>query len=387
MISGLQTALDSKIGQLNFVAPLTGSTSGSSITIESLFKPTGVVAGTGIHLLANDGTGLLNISTLGVPFSEQDIRDRIITNVNTLGNAALSKLNIISSATTGVFLGVDPTEWATKQDLLTTYNENASTPTYIVNTDEANGIYAPFTSGTAVNTSTHTEITIPYVMFSISNTATSGTYTLSIELQSGTANHLVIGIIDGGWASIQHTDFTGLTTSWQTYTMTVNANTNGTIYFMLGRDTSTPYTQTAGTIKMRNFQVYTGGVGSATISAPTLLTNDITSSGTVQCVSLVQTSDERIKENVTSCDLDVIQKVFDNIEVKQYQRTDNPGNRIGFIAQDFVANLPEEYDNITHMTYDTGNLLYGLDYARIVCILWGTCKKQKKTDRRFNNTN
>ena len=147
---------------------------------------------------------------------------------------------------------------------------------------------------------------------------------------------------------------------------------------MLGRDTSTPYTQTAGTIKMRNFQVYTGGVGSATISAPTVTTNDITSSGTVQCVSLVQTSDERIKENVTSCDLDVIQSVFDKIDVKQYQRTDAPGNRIGFIAQDWVSNLPEEYDNIAHMTYGTGNPLYGLDYARINCILWGVSKNQQK---------
>ena len=76
--------------------------------------------------------------------------------------------------------------------------------------------------------------------------------------------------------------------------------------------------------------------------------------------------------------MDVIQKVFDNIEVKQYQRTDAPGNRIGFIAQDFVEALPEEYDNITHMTYDTGNPLYGLDYARINCILWGVSKNQQK---------
>ncbi len=61
------------------------------------------------------------------------------------------------------------------------------------------------------------------------------------------------------------------------------------------------------------------------------------------------------KKNIENCDLDVIQKVFDNIEVKQYQRSDNPGDRIGFIAQDFVKNLPEEYDNITRMTYDSGN--------------------------------
>ena len=30
------------------------------------------------------------------------------------------------------------------------------------------------------------------------------------------------------------------------------------------------------------------------------------------------------------------------------------------------------------MTYDTGNPLWGLDYARVCCILWGTCKNQEE---------
>ena len=121
--------------------------------------------------------------------------------------------------------------------------------------------------------------------------------------------------------------------------------------------TGSPVTQISGIVNMKNWRIYKSPV-TCDISAP-LTTANITSSGDIQCVSLVQTSDEKIKENITNCDLDVIQKVFDNIEVKQYQRTDYQGNRIGFIAQDFVANLPEEYGNITHMTYDTGNL-YGV---------------------------
>ena len=56
----------------------------------------------------------MNISTLGVPFSEQDIRDRIISNISTLGTAAQSKLNILSTPAAGVFISIDPTEWAKK---------------------------------------------------------------------------------------------------------------------------------------------------------------------------------------------------------------------------------------------------------------------------------
>ena len=76
--------------------------------------------------------------------------------------------------------------------------------------------------------------------------------------------------------------------------------------------------------------------------------------------------------------MNVIQEIFDSFEVKQYQRTDVQGNRIGFIAQDFVNALPTEYDNITHMDYSTGNPLWGLDYARLTTILWGVCKNQEE---------
>ena len=146
---------------------------------------------------------------------------------------------------------------------------------------------------------------------------------------------------------------------------------------MLGRDTSTPYTQTAGTIKLRNFQVYTGGASSVTISAP-LTTADITSSGTIQCVSLIQTSDQSIKQNVVDADLNTIQSVFDAVQVKTYERTDVSGQRIGFLANDLVSALDATgYDNIARLTYDTGNPLWGLDYARLTTILWAVCKNQQ----------
>ena len=79
--------------------------------------------------------------------------------------------------------------------------------------------------------------------------------------------------------------------------------------------------------------------------------------------------------------MDVIQGVFDAVDVKQYERTDIEGNRIGFIAQDLVKVLPIEYDNIAQMSYTTGNPLWGLDYARLTTILWGVCKNlQSRVD-------
>ena len=63
--------------------------------------------------------------------------------------------------------------------------------------------------------------------------------------------------------------------------------------------------------------------------------------------------------------------------MKQYNRTDVAGKRLGYIAQDFTTALPEEYGNIVHMSYSTGNPLLSLDYSKVSCILWGVCKNQQ----------
>ncbi len=159
-VTGLQTALDTKLSQLNFVSPMSGSVTGpGSITIDSLLKPSSITGQNGISVLSSDtlGTVVIEYTGSGGGFTEQDIRDRIILNVNTLGTSAQSKLIKMSTSATGVFLTVDPAEWATKQDALSTYSENTGA-SYILNTDEANGVYAPFTSvyGNPTNTATHT---------------------------------------------------------------------------------------------------------------------------------------------------------------------------------------------------------------------------------------
>jgi len=97
-------------------------------------------------------------------------------------------------------------------------------------------------------------------------------------------------------------------------------------------------------------------------------------------VSLTQTSDESIKENIEPASLDELQSIFDRVEVKQYNRTDIPGDRVGFIAQDIKSaiSVDSKLQNIVKSIYSAEAPLLGLDYARLAStVLWGVCKKQQ----------
>ena len=74
-------------------------------------------------------------------------------------------------------------------------------------------------------------------------------------------------------------------------------------------------------------------------------------------------------------DIDV-SKVFDEVKVKTYTRTDKPelGERVGFISQDIQKacidnNIPDSFTTI-----DDNNLL-GLDYSKLVTVLWSKVKQ------------
>ena len=73
--------------------------------------------------------------------------------------------------------------------------------------------------------------------------------------------------------------------------------------------------------------------------------------------------------------------MLNNIEAKTYTRTDldTTDKRIGFIAQDIQANLPEEFKNVLGTVYGNVNgALLGLDYSRLTPILWTLVKKQQE---------
>ena len=110
--------------------------------------------------------------------------------------------------------------------------------------------------------------------------------------------------------------------------------------------------------------------------------------GVVSCTSVVSSSDEAIKQNIEPASLTACQAVFDAVDPKVYQRKDLPQqDRIGFIAQDFEACLPPQFDNIVSETYskDHGRLL-ALDYSRICGLLWGVVKGQQARIKKLEET-
>ena len=75
-----------------------------------------------------------------------------------------------------------------------------------------------------------------------------------------------------------------------------------------------------------------------------------------------------------------IQNIFNNVDVKIYERNDGPlGSRIGFIAQDFQNSIDNDskFQNIVNPIFTEPPLL-GVDYSRLTTILWGVCKKQQE---------
>ena len=97
-------------------------------------------------------------------------------------------------------------------------------------------------------------------------------------------------------------------------------------------------------------------------------------------------SDIKLKDNQQTADHDVIQNVFNRIDVKTYERNDlNNEKRIGFIADDFFDALPEEFAAIVsehtyQKTVSDGEpmpppeTIIQLEYSRLVCSLWGALK-------------
>ena len=151
----------------------------------------------------------------------------------------------------------------------------------------------------------------------------------------------------------------------------------GTSTFFFGLTPTGVTPQPAGSVQIRNFR-FSGAPDVSAFTSKVTVTNDLVCSANISCNALVQTSDRAIKEEITDAPLDDLQAIFDNVEAKYYTRTDIPGNRLGFIAQDVKEKLPPQIGNVVYQSYETGNPLYALDYSRLVCCLWGVCKKQQR---------
>ena len=130
-------------------------------------------------------------------------------------------------------------------------------------------------------------------------------------------------------------------------------------------------TNASGTVDIKNLHLYRTDP-SANISTQLNVT------GAVTCTSVVQTSDRRVKENIVPANLEVLQAVFDAVEIQTYTRKDGvEGPRVGFISNDVKAALPED-GSMDMLTPFIGNGLVGVDYARMCTVLWGAVKMLKQ---------
>jgi len=96
-------------------------------------------------------------------------------------------------------------------------------------------------------------------------------------------------------------------------------------------------------------------------------------------------SDTRLKQNQTLVPIATMSAIFDAIETKKCDListgVDTEGNalpserRVGFIADDVKAVLPETWTNIVGSKALNDDEYLTLDYSRLVCVLWGTVKE------------
>ena len=102
--------------------------------------------------------------------------------------------------------------------------------------------------------------------------------------------------------------------------------------------------------------------------------------------SLTQNSDASLKDNVEDVDLTDCTDLLENINVKTYTRNyiEEGNKRLGFIAQDVKAYLPDKFDNIIGSNISTDEQgenskeIMTMDYARMVCVVWKIIQNQNE---------
>ena len=98
----------------------------------------------------------------------------------------------------------------------------------------------------------------------------------------------------------------------------------------------------------------------------------ITARGTITCEQVIQTSDERRKEEIT--DLEKAEEFILALRPVRFKFKERDGYHHGFIAQEVQEALQDENDIVTE---DKHGML-GLSYTEIIADLVGICQKQQQ---------
>jgi hypothetical protein len=270
---------------------------------------------------------------------------------------------------------------SSKQDALDYYSESLAGQTTILQGLDTSSLHIAWdgTSYTNIAGSHQVIATDGTVGVGLYNTTTNGTpgntIYMTCELRGvGSCLECAFAVSDAiTWTGAPEVVISGLNTAtFTSVTWSFPLPANRQMYFVVGGlPAGSSLTYTPGTVHMRNFRLYRAS-GVSTISTQLNVTGDVT------CTSVVQTSDRRVKENIVPASLEVLQAVFDAVEVQTYTRTDGvEGPRVGFIANDVKAVLPED-GSLDMLAPFIANDLIGVDYSRMCTVLWGAVKMLKQ---------
>jgi hypothetical protein len=110
----------------------------------------------------------------------------------------------------------------------------------------------------------------------------------------------------------------------------------------------------------------------------------INTSGIVTTIKgWTNTSDNILKDNQEIAQLNELEDILNNVNVKTYTRNDKDNEyEIGFVAQELEAVLTEKYQGLVkdvNVDVGFGEKTYkSIDYSRMTCILWGIVKNQQQ---------
>ncbi len=372
LASAYNAAMATKIDSVTITAPLAISGTGSSRALATLWKPSTLAVSTGLFALANDALGTVSLSLTGaesrtaLKLADTNAVVRDLTSTITGG--------LVWNTSQLVDLNYLVAQMALKNDVISglTYGSNAI---YHLQSNEGGTppLYIAWTpsGGSYTNQTGYQELAVPMVYMSLGPAATSGNYTYTFDAKAGTVSSLVMDAMDTvTWATMFEIEF-NLTSSWVTHTGTFPAFANGALDLHLGFSTSLVgglYTQPSGTVHIRNFSLTSPGNPSVRIAS------DLAVSGNISCVNLTQTSDRRIKTEVTDIDEQARVSLIRGVTPKNYRRTDGvEGVRIGFISQEIRDEMPEDWANLVQWQAGEQSLLV-LQYSRLVVPLWASVR-------------
>ena len=133
-------------------------------------------------------------------------------------------------------------------------------------------------------------------------------------------------------------------------------------------------TQPAGTIDIRDLRLWRTSAA-VTLHSHLTVQGGVTANGAVSATAFNSTSDGRFKGDVQPLDAAECLAVARALVPTKYVRTDlgelatNEPRRVGFIAQDVQAALPDTWSNIVGQSGFDGAL--SLDYAKLTPVLCG----------------